>query len=76
MGWYVDLPTGSKLTPGLRDGHAKGGEKREDGAQENCATTTEQIVERISDPTGAGTLLVLVSLIGGKQPTYKRQMVM
>lgn len=61
MGWHVDLPTGSKLSPGLGNGHTKGGEKREDGAQEDCATTAEPVVERISDPSGADTLLVLLS---------------
>lgn len=57
MGWHVNLPTGSELSPSLRDGHTKGGEKREDGAKEDGATTAEPAVKGVGDPSSANELL-------------------
>jgi hypothetical protein len=63
---------GHELTPFLRECHTEGGAEAEDCSEEDCASTSEKIIERVRDPCSAAE----VSIEGSTAEfPYKKAMV-
>jgi len=55
---------GDKLTPFLRECHTEGGAEAENCSEEDCASTSKEIVERVRDPGGAAEVSIEGSSAG------------